>query len=150
MRTAVAAALASATGMIERGRNSNRSSSTARSTAETGLPKVAAMPAAAPAASSVFRSMAVVLTICPSSDPSAPPVAMIGPSAPNGPPVPMEIAALTGLSSVTRAGMRLSFSSTCSIASGMPCPRMAFDPYRAITPTMMPPATGTRTTSHPR
>ena len=56
MRTAVAAALASATGMIERGRNSNSSSSIASSTAETGLPNVAAMPAAAPAASSVFRS----------------------------------------------------------------------------------------------
>ena len=33
--------------------------------------------------------------IWPMSDPSAPPVAMIGPSAPNGPPVPIEIAALT-------------------------------------------------------
>jgi hypothetical protein len=81
-----------------------------------------------PAASRVFRSIAVVFTIWPSSEPSAPPVAMIGPSAPNGPPVPMEIAALTGLSSVTRGGMRLSLRSTCSIASGIPCPRMAFDP----------------------
>jgi len=29
---------------------------------------------------------------------------------------------------VIRAGMRLLFSSTCSIASGMPWPRMAADP----------------------
>ena len=83
----------SATGMSDRGRNSNSSSSTASSTAETGAPNVAAMPAAAPAASSVFRSAAVVLMICPMSEPSAPPVAMIGPSAPNGPPVPIAIAA---------------------------------------------------------
>ena len=35
-------------------------------------------------------------------------------------PVPMEIAADTGFRMVTRFGMRLSLSSTCSIASGMP------------------------------
>ena len=61
MRTPAAAAPASATGMIERGRNSNSNSSIASSTAETGLPNVAAMPAAAPAASSVLRSAAVVV-----------------------------------------------------------------------------------------
>ena len=77
--------------MIERGRNSNSSSSIASSTADTGLPNVAAMPAAAPAASSVLRSAAVVRMTCPISEPSAPPVAMIGPSAPNGPPVPIAI-----------------------------------------------------------
>ena len=32
---------------------------------------------------------------------------MIGPSAPNGPPVPIEIAAESGFKKVTRAGMRL-------------------------------------------
>src|SRR5579885_661338 len=40
-RTAVAVALASATGITDRGRSSKSSSSTASSTAETGLPKVA-------------------------------------------------------------------------------------------------------------
>ena len=78
------------------------------------------MPAAAPAASRVLRSMAVTRITCPIAEPIAPPVAMIGPSAPNGPPVPMEIAADNGFRNVMRAGMRLSFSSTCSIASGMP------------------------------
>src|SRR5205807_8508900 len=39
---------------------------------------------------SVFRSTAVVCRSCPTSEPTAPPVAMIGPSAPKGPPVPME------------------------------------------------------------
>ena len=104
MRTPVAAAAASATGMSERGRYSKSSSSTASSTAETGLPKVAAMPAAAPAASSVLRSSAVRASSWPISEPSAPPVAMIGPSAPNGPPVPIAIAAESGLRNVIRGG----------------------------------------------
>ena len=107
MRTAATVAAANATGISERGRNSNSSSSIANSTAETGAPKVAAIPAAAPAASSVLRSIAVVLMICPISEPSAPPVAMIGPSAPNGPPVPIAIAAEIGFKNVSRAGIRL-------------------------------------------
>ncbi len=63
------------------------------------------MPAAAPAASSVLRSLPVTFTTCPTSEPSAPPVAMIGPSAPNGPPVPIAIAAESGLRKVIRGGM---------------------------------------------
>ena len=62
------------------------------------------MPAAAPAASSVLRSSAVVASTCPTSDPSAPPVAMMGPSAPNGPPVPMAIAAESGFRNVMPRG----------------------------------------------
>ena len=104
MRTPVAVAAASATGMSERGRYSKSSSSIASSTAETGLPKVAAMPAAAPAASSVLRSCGGRRQQLAESEPSAPPVAMIGPSAPNGPPVPMAIAAESGLRNVMRAG----------------------------------------------
>ena len=42
------------------------------------------------------------------SEPSAPPVAMIGPSAPNGPPVPIAMADESGLKTVTRGEMRLS------------------------------------------
>ena len=124
MRTPVAAAAASATGITERGRYSNNSSSMARRVADTGLAKIAAIPAAAPAASNVLRSAAVVGRSCPRTEPSAPPVAMIGPSAPKGPPVPMAMAADTGLSTVMRAGMRLWFVRICSIASGMPCPRI--------------------------
>ena len=120
--------VASATGISERGRNSNSSSSTASSTAETGAPNIAAMPAAAPAASSILRSAAVTRSNWPMSEPSAPPVAMIGPSAPNGPPVPIAIAAESGLRKVMRGGMRHSLSSTCSIASGMPWPRIAREP----------------------
>ena len=69
MRTPVAVAAASATGMSERGRYSKSSSSTASSTAETGLPKVAAMPAAAPAASNVLRSVGGGAQHWPSSEP---------------------------------------------------------------------------------
>ena len=101
-----AVAHATATGTKERGRHSKRSSSTARSTAATGDAKIADMPAAAPATSSVFLSAAVRWNACAKSEPNAPPVMMIGPSAPNGPPVPIEIAEERGFRSATcgRAG----------------------------------------------
>ena len=84
-------------GSSARVENSNRSSSTASTTAASGAPKVAAMPAAAPLASRIFRSDGETGRSWPRSEPAAPPVTMIGPSAPNGPPVPMAIAAETGL-----------------------------------------------------
>src|SRR5204863_134379 len=55
----------------------------------------------------------------------------------------------SGLRSVTRAGILPSFNNTCSIASGIPCPRMAFDPKRAISPTITPPMTGMTKTKDP-
>ena len=68
-----------------------------------GRAEYAVMPAAAPATSSVFRSAALRWKNCANSEPSAPPVMMIGPSAPNGPPVPMEMADDSGLSIATLA-----------------------------------------------
>ena len=53
---------------------------------------------------------------------------MIGPSAPNGPPVPMATAADTGLSTATRGWTLLPPSRIASIASGMPCPRIFSQP----------------------
>ena len=61
-----------------------------------------AMPAAAPQANSTLRSTAVVRISCPTIEPNAPPVWMIGPSAPNGPPVPMAAAVAIGLKTATR------------------------------------------------
>ena len=58
-----------------------------------GVANVADMPAAAPATSSVVRSASERCNHCATRDPKAPPVMMIGPSAPNGPPEPMAIAA---------------------------------------------------------
>jgi hypothetical protein len=52
-------------------------------------------------------------------EPNAPPVEIIDPSAPNGPPVPIEIAAEIGLRKVTMGFILLSLVNTCSIASGM-------------------------------
>ena len=54
------------------------------------------MPAAAPATSSVLRSALVRWNNCAIIDPNAPPVMMMGPSAPNGPPEPIEIADESG------------------------------------------------------
>ena len=53
---------------------------------------------------------------------------MIGPSAPNGPPVPMLIAAEIGLSTATRGSTRLPPMRIASIASGMPWPRIFSEP----------------------
>ena len=60
--------------------------------------------------------------------PTAPPVTMIGPSAPNGPPVPMLTALEIGLSTASRGSMRLPRSRIVSIASGMPWPRIRSEP----------------------
>ena len=90
-----------ATGMKLRGFHSKSSSSTASSTAAIGVAKIADMPAAAPATSSVLRSADERWKSCAKSEPNAPPVMMIGPSAPNGPPVPMEMADETGFKTAT-------------------------------------------------
>jgi hypothetical protein len=52
--------------------------------AAIGVPNTVVMPAAAPATSKVFRSLSLTGSICAISEPMAPPVMMIGPSAPNG------------------------------------------------------------------
>ena len=85
MRNAPAMMLAAATGTRERGLHSNSSSSTASRIAASGAAKVADMPAAAPATRSVVLSASVSLSHCATSEPKAPPVIMIGPSAPKGP-----------------------------------------------------------------
>ena len=85
-----------ATGKKLRGRHSNSSSSTASKIAATGVPKIPVMPAAAPATSNVLRSLEVRWKSCANSEPSAPPVMMIGPSAPKGPPLPIEMAEDSG------------------------------------------------------
>jgi len=113
-------AQASATGTTERGLYSDSRSSIASSTPAIGVPKIAVIPAAAPAASRVLRSRAVTRISWPTAEPSAPPVAMIGPSAPNGPPVPIATADDAGLRNVILSGMRLSFVRICSMASGIP------------------------------
>ena len=78
-----------ATGTKLRGVHSNSSSSTASMIAAIGVPNTVVMPAAAPATSSVFRSTSLTGSSCAIREPIAPPVMMIGPSAPNGPPVPI-------------------------------------------------------------
>ena len=75
---------------------------------------------------------------------------MIGPSAPNGPPDPIEIADEIGFSSATFGSTRLPLIKIASIASGMPCPRILSDPYRAITPIISAPPIGTSTLKYPK
>jgi hypothetical protein len=75
---------------------------------------------------------------------------MIGPSAPNGPPDPIEIADDSGFSTATLASIRLPLIRIASIASGIPWPRMRSEPYRAINPMISAPMTGTTMTKRPR
>ncbi len=149
IRTISAVTLAKATGIKLRGRHSKSSSSTASRIAASGAAKVADMPAAAPATSSVVRSASVRCIHCATSEPNAPPVMMIGPSAPNGPPEPMEMAAEIGLSTAMLGSTLAPFSRMASIASGMPWPRILSEPKRAIRPTITPPTMGTRTIQMP-
>ena len=120
--------------------NSNASSSTPNNVAATGVPKTALIPAAAPATSRLRRWAAVRGKSWPTTEPTAPPVRMIGPSAPNGPPVPMLIALEIGFKTASRGSTLLPLIRIRSIASGMPWPRICSEPNRAITPTMSPPA----------
>src|ERR1700722_14538028 len=127
-RAAPAVALANATGTRLRGFHSNNISSTARRTAAMGEANVADIPAAAPATSSVLRSTLVNLKNCAINDPIAPPVMMIGPSAPHGPPLPMEIADDIGFRIASLGSTRLPLIRMDSSASGMPCPRILSEP----------------------
>jgi hypothetical protein len=111
---------ATTSGMKARGENSKRSNSMANITEANGAPKVAAIPAAAPLASRILRSDGETSMTWPMSEPIAPPVTMIGPSAPKGPPVPMAMAAETGLAIAVRGAMRLWRRRIASIASGIP------------------------------
>ncbi len=54
------------------------------------------LPEAAPTANKVFLSSDVVPTICPTKEPRAAPVAIMGPSVPKGLPVPITNAADNG------------------------------------------------------
>jgi hypothetical protein len=74
---------------------------------------------------------------------------MMGPSAPKGPPEPIEIALESGFKIATFGSTLLPLIRMASIASGIPCPRMRSDPYRAMNPIISAPAIGTRTSQSP-
>ena len=116
----MATTAATVTGMKLRGVHSNSSNSTASMMAAIGVPNTVVMPAAAPATSNVLRSLSLTGSICAISEPMAPPVMMIGPSAPNGPPVPIATADDSGFRIATLASSRERPSRIASIASGMP------------------------------
>ena len=146
--SAVAAAIPMRT--IERGLNSKASSSTPNKVAATGVPNTALIPAAAPATRRLLRWAAVRWKSWPTIDPTAPPVRMIGPSAPNGPPVPMLMALEIGFKMARRGWTLLPLMRIRSIASGMPWPRICSEPNRAMSPTMRPPPIGMTTAMTPR
>ena len=86
------------------------------------------MPAAAPATRRVLRSVAERWKSWAIMEPKAPPVMMMGPSAPKGPPEPMEMALESGLRRATLGSTLLPLMRMASMASGMPWPRMRSEP----------------------
>lgn len=105
--------------MSARAENSNSKSSTARTTAAR-VPRMWRTCRRRHQASRIFRSEGDTRSSWPVSEPMAPPVTMIGPSAPNGADEPMATAAEIGLAIAVDGAIRLSLVSTASIASGMP------------------------------
>ncbi len=148
--TAVATEEEMATGMKDRARNSKRSNSMATSIPAKGATKVAAIPAAAPEASRTRRWYGVSFTTWARIEPNAAPVCMIGPSAPNGPPVPMAKAVASGFKIPTRILTRLFPISTASMASGIPWPFRVGSQKWTMMPTTRPPMGGMRITHAPR
>ncbi len=62
------------------------------------------------------------------TEPIAPPVMIMGPSAPKGPPEPIEIAAEIGFKMASRGWTLLPLMRIDSRASGIPCPRIRSEP----------------------
>ena len=127
-RSRAATKLASATGIRLRGFHSKSRSSTASSTAAIGVAKVADMPPGRPRHQQRLPLGRRQMKCLGHERTSDPPVMMIGPSAPNGPPDPIEIADDSGLSTATLGCIRLLPIKIASIASGMPCPRIRSEP----------------------
>src|SRR5206468_11252512 len=128
LRITAVVALARATGIKLRGFHSNRSNSAPSIAAATGEAKVADIPPAAPATRRVFRSVLERRKNWAAIEPKAPPVMMIGPSAPKGPPEPIDIAEDTGLRIASFGSTRLPLSKIASIALGIPCHRIRSEP----------------------
>ena len=97
----VAVPVASATGRKVRALNSGIINSMANITPPIGVLKVAAMPAPAPAATSVMRCHGAMRIICPSVEPMAEPIWIIGPSRPTAAPVPIDSAEASDLITAT-------------------------------------------------
>ena len=90
-----------------RGLHSKSSSSTARSDGGNGRSENSGHAAGGSGDQQRFALCGRSGSNCAISDPTAPPVMMIGPSAPNGPPVPIEIADESGLRTATLGSIRL-------------------------------------------
>ena len=103
--------------------NSRSTISNPKNSPVIGALKVAAIPPAAPQATMIRSRLSDIRTSCPSVEASAEPICTIGPSRPTEPPVPMQIAEASALTTVTCGRIRPPFSATASITSGTPWPR---------------------------
>ena len=114
--------------------------SAAKNTPPIGALNVAEIPAAAPHATSVRTIGAGARTTCPSTEPMVEPIWTIGPSRPQLPPKPIEVAEANALIPITRGRIFPPRSATASITSGTPCPLASGAKVDAIQAAMMPPS----------
>ena len=103
--------------------NSRRMISTPKNTPVIGALKVAEMPPAAPQATRIRSRLSGILIHWPRPEANAEPICTIGPSRPTEPPVPMQIADASALTTLTCGRIRPPLSATAIITSGTPCPR---------------------------
>ena len=103
--------------------NARRISSSPNRTPAIGALKVAEIPPAAPQATMRTSRVEGTRSHCPIEEPSADPICTMGPSRPTEPPVPMQSADASDLTTATLAGMRPRLRATANITSGTPWPR---------------------------
>ena len=101
----VAVAVANATGTSVRTLTSSIRISTAKRTPPIGVLNVAAIPAPPPAATRVASCQRETPAERPAHEPNAAPIWMIGPSRPTEPPLPIEIADASDLTTATTGRM---------------------------------------------
>ena len=111
-----------------------------------GALNVAEMPAAAPHATSVRTIGAGARAICPSADPIAEPIWTIGPSRPQLPPKPIDVADASALTAITRGRMMPPRNATASITSGTPWPFASGANRDAMNAAVAPPSASCSTT----
>jgi hypothetical protein len=106
-------------------KSSRYSTSTASSAAPSGVRNTAAMPAATPATIRIRRSATETPRMRPQSEPSAPPICMVGPSRPPAPPDPSVKMEAMVFTHVTRLRMMPSWRWKASIIASPPPPRVS-------------------------
>ncbi len=150
MTTEYPVTLARTAGMRASDSKSSRyRTSTARSAAPSGVRNTAAMPAATPETIRMRRSRGPTPSNRPTSEPSEPPICIVGPSRPPEPPVPRVKIEASAFTQVTRRRMSPALRWKASIMASPPPPRVS-GASSEMMPLASPPTAGKRASSQGR